>query len=799
MNQRNIESKIITINAEINEIYGKTEIIQKYKNTFTSPIELKIQFPILPSYNLTQFIITLDNKIIKSKILEKEKGKEKYNDAIASGETAFHGSIFESGEKMEINIGNLLPNKTIEIKTIYLQIINSEDMSYCFSLIQSYPKIVLTHEGGVDINMKGIKCNIYLTTQSNLTRLILLNKRKDINYDISIKSLTFAHIYFNTNDKIDSLSKKKLYSCTPVFDTNKCKFLPYSPLKILFRTENINIPMIYSQYDEEKNESSYLLCYMYSNIQIPSKFQEILKSGNMDALQNDDINNYIDTDKNISYIDKYGIKLLENQKSYPRCYIFIIDQSGSMYGEKINILKQVLFFFLKSLPFGSYFQIIGFGTTYQKYNKIPILYNQKNIEEIIDLISKIDANMGGTEIYNPLWSVFNQDKIPNLPTNTILITDGKVFNSYECINLIKENNDYGIVHCIGIGEDYSKYFIETAAKVGKGFKCFISKYANLFYDAFKILNIYSQKYLQNLNINILNHNEYFDNKIYNSFLNNYYITQNDIISYGFIIPGNIFTLNKNESIKIKINVNNDIKDSKEIDINEILKLNNGNELSKIIIGSLINNVNSLNKKMKQNDIINLSIKYEVLSKYTCFFGSFKNENNIKDEMIKINQFYLNEDNKANVSYHVAKTGKHGHAKNFRIILNEEEVKYNDLLEENFDNSEIYNPNINSEEFELIKKIIEEQNIEEGSWDKKYNFGDKYNKLYDKINDYFKEQNIILNKDLIKKICCTVFIIYMLKQQFYEYINIWAQISLKGMNFLINNKIDYDKITSLISK
>ena len=214
---------------------------------------------------------------------------------------------------------------------------------------------------------------------------------------------------------------------------------------------------------------------------------------------------------------------------------------------------------------------------------------------------------------------------------------------------------------------------------------------------------------------------------------------------------------------------------------------------------MINNVNSLNKKMKQNDIINLSIKYEVLSKYTCFFGSFKNENNIKDEMIKINQFYLNEDNKANVSYHVAKTGKHGHAKNFRIILNEEEVKYNDLLEENFDNSEIYNPNINSEEFELIKKIIEEQNIEEGSWDKKYNFGDKYNKLYDKINDYFKEQNIILNKDLIKKICCTVFIIYMLKQQFYEYINIWAQISLKGMNFLINNKIDYDKITSLISK
>ena len=76
-----------------------------------------------------------------------------------------------------------------------------------------------------------------------------------------------------------------------------------------------------------------------------------------------------------------------------------------------------------------------------------------------------------------------------------------------------------------------------------------------------------------------------------------------IISYGFICPGKIFSLDKKESIKIKINENNDIKECKDIDIKEIESLNNGDELGKIIIGSLINNNNSLNKKYPENEII----------------------------------------------------------------------------------------------------------------------------------------------------------------------------------------------------
>ena len=111
MHQNVIEDQMINVLSEVNEIYAKTEIRQRYTNIHEFSIEMKLQFPILKFYNLTQFTVILDNKIIISKILEAEKGKEKYNDEIASGNTAFYGSIFESGEKMEINVGNLLPKK----------------------------------------------------------------------------------------------------------------------------------------------------------------------------------------------------------------------------------------------------------------------------------------------------------------------------------------------------------------------------------------------------------------------------------------------------------------------------------------------------------------------------------------------------------------------------------------------------------------------------------------------------------------------------------------------------------------
>ena len=113
---------------------------------------------------------------------------------------------------------------------------------------------------------------------------------------------------------------------------------------------------------------------------------------------------------------------------------------------------------MQSLPQKSYFQLIGFGTDFKKYNETPIEYNKENVKKILGIIQGLQANMGGTNISSPLKDIFENkvyDDIP-LARNIFLLTDGQVFNRELCINLISTNSSKFRIQAIGIGNDFDK-------------------------------------------------------------------------------------------------------------------------------------------------------------------------------------------------------------------------------------------------------------------------------------------------------------------------------------------------------
>ncbi|CAL8360994.1 unnamed protein product [Merluccius merluccius] len=129
---------------------------------------------------------------------------------------------------------------------------------------------------------------------------------------------------------------------------------------------------------------------------------------------------------------------------------------------------------LKSLPVGCYFNIYSFGSTYTHIFPKSVVYSQKTMDEALKVIEGMGADMGGTEILEPLKHIFNQPCIPSQPRQLFVFTDGEVCNTTAVIDVVKRNSGSHRCFSFGIGEGASTALIKGLAKEGRGHAQFIT-------------------------------------------------------------------------------------------------------------------------------------------------------------------------------------------------------------------------------------------------------------------------------------------------------------------------------------
>lgn len=135
---------------------------------------------------------------------------------------------------------------------------------------------------------------------------------------------------------------------------------------------------------------------------------------------------------------------------------------------------------MQSLPNGCKFHIISFGSSF-KYLKQqePFDYNDANLRYCKDEIDKFSADFGGTEIFEPLQSVFENGS--DTKRRIFLLTDGDVFSQEKLIKLIENNcqsDGLNKVFTFGIGSGASRELVIDSARAGKGDYSFVAD-ANL--------------------------------------------------------------------------------------------------------------------------------------------------------------------------------------------------------------------------------------------------------------------------------------------------------------------------------
>ena len=288
----------------------------------------------------------------------------------------------------------------------------------------------------------------------------------------------------------------------------------------------------------------------------------------------------------------------EEKEKQKECYIFLLDQSGSMSGDRINLSCKSLLLFLQSLNEQCYFQLIGFGSDFKFFSDKPLEYNKENVRNLMEIIKNLSADRGGTELYEPLNKIFN-DKIYNeyeMKKNIILLTDGELFDKEEVINLIGANSSKFTFNSIGIG-DCDKDLIERTALMGNGYSYYISNLNELNSVVISLLEKSQNSLLINCTINQKCSIEDDNKKL---------INKNGYFTHGFILD-DININNIDFIIKIK---DNEIKIS--FDKNKIIKLPDGDNLGKLIVDNYLKSSKCKDSKLR----INLSKEYNILTNET---------------------------------------------------------------------------------------------------------------------------------------------------------------------------------------
>ena len=802
---------VIYLKSKVNELFARTELTQYFTNELKDSIELTILFPIKEEISLSKFVVKIDDKLMISKVMPKEKAEEKYNDSIASGNIGFYSSYQDDQKSYSVNVGNIKPNQKIILNTVFIQMIGTQDMSYEYDIMEKYPTFHYKELNKDKSRNKTINADIEIETQSKITRLIApfmdeqakKNSSFKVQYNQDNKKATIKYIKnpddiknINTNNINDYSGKVN----APTF---------YSSFCILFRTDKMNKPILYCQYNPEFKETAYSINYVYASknlkeIPIPEKPDE---------------------DNTISYTSKYEDNAINET---PGLFIFLVDQSGSMRGNSINLVKQALLLFIKSLPVNSYFQLIGFGTNFKKYNEEPVLYNKENVENIINIINGLKADLGGTNISSPLSAIFNDNSYSkiNLSKNIFLLTDGQVHDREQCINLITTNSSKFRIHSLGIGKDFDKILIERCGKLGKGSSSFVEDIEKINSVVINTLNKCLRAYITDIKFEFENYKEELANKIIACNPINNFTYQNEVMNYSFILPNN----KELKDLKIKITGKDPINViESNINLDNIIKIEDGEEIGKMIIGKALKNNDELLKDEKKE--IEFAKKYQILSKNTSLFAEIPNEENQQSKLIKVN---LNEfKNKMSSFYPMKNFVLAGFAPKRMMKLSASPMILDKFampkmmincaaprkIDNNYTKSSnlgilsnlqippppppnpFHNNNINNNNNNIkdgINRLIMSQDTMEGFWEENEETKkiisiitlEKFNKMKVNINNFYKGQNEI-------KLLYTILVIYYLKTKCSDRFDEFRLIINKANKYLEKNGIKYENIISSI--
>ena len=186
-------------------------------------------------------------------------------------------------------------------------------------------------------------------------------------------------------------------------------------------------------------------------------------------------------------------------------FVFVVDCSGSMNGVRIKQAKLCLDLFIRSLPIGCYFNVIRFGSNYKTLFKTSTEYNKKTFSKAVKYANAIEADLGGTELFEVLHFVLKSRPVRGKKRQIFVLTDGEAPFLDKTLRLASEHSYNNRIFTLGIGTGADPGIVEGLADCTGGLCAFVLDEDNFGNKVIPALEASMKPGLRNVNIHIEGH------------------------------------------------------------------------------------------------------------------------------------------------------------------------------------------------------------------------------------------------------------------------------------------------------
>ncbi|XP_070761387.1 von Willebrand factor A domain-containing protein 5A-like [Enoplosus armatus] len=428
--------KSVEVELEVRDHVATVVSTLNYENKEDKPLEAVFVFPLPGDAAVCHFSAKIGQTQIVAEVKEKQKAREEYDDALSSGQQAFLlEESDQSPDVFSLSVGSLPPGESASIRLEYvteLAVQADDGLRFCLPAVLN-PRYQPQGSGGSGgVQVTSVPASLVPYSLSFSARVSSPRPISKVESNCSLDPLQYL-------DTEQTQATVKL-AAGHKFDRD---------VELLIYYKDAHQPTAVVEAGQASAKPGTLMGDPAVMLSLYPEFPQAVMS------------------------------------SVASCgeFVFLLDRSGSMdcatndseqQETRIGSARDTLLLLLKSLPVGCYFNIFSFGSSYEHIFPKSVEYSQKTMEEALKKVEHMGADLGGTEILEPLKHIYSQPCIPKQPRQLFVFTDGEVGNTKEVINLVKKNSGSHRCFSFGIGEGASSALINGLAKEGGGHAQFIA-------------------------------------------------------------------------------------------------------------------------------------------------------------------------------------------------------------------------------------------------------------------------------------------------------------------------------------